>query len=306
MATHSKKRTPPDKPPVAAPLVPPGGNTLQVVESQGAPIDAEADWVFVRAEAEAQSPDTLERPTVTVKDAAMLGMTVARRAHSPAERAEFEKLIRVKLLDEAHYAKLSRYAGALFYVRAQLDRAPTASLALVPADVTDKGDVLRRRMVKVLSFYFGEETDVGKTLVKIRPGNGYTDLVGDLVTLATLYNTHRARIENTPEFYFATDEADAKKVAGDIVGHLSSTVDAPTWTDSQQRVWTLFRRAYDEVAAGGRYLFRHDADVGERFPTLHSLNAVGRQSPATKPDPSKPDPVNPDPSKPDPVNPDPA
>ncbi len=282
----------------------------QVGDAQPTGIDAEADWVFVRAESEALSPDTLEHPSVTVYDAAILGMTVARRAHSPTELAEFEKLLTTKLLDEGHYAKLSRYAGALLYVRAQIDRAPTASAALVPAELVTEGDTLRQRMVKVLGFYFGPGTKVGDALAKIRPGSGYTDLVGDLVTLATHYHDQRARIERTPEFYFATDEADAKRVAGDIVAHLSAIDDTPTWTNAQQRVWTLFRRAYDEVAAGGRYLFRKDADVDERFPSLHSLNVAARQSAAKptepKPDPTKPDPAKPDPAKPDPAKPDPA
>lgn len=283
------------KTPGAAPSSPPGAIVSAHEEASPKPIDAEADWVFVRAEAEAQAPDALERPTVTVRDAAMLGMTVARRAHSSSERSAFEKLLTAGLLDGAHYTKLTRYAGALLYVRAQIDRAPTVSLALVPADLAEKGDLIRRRMVKVLGFYFAEGTDVGDTVAKIRPGSSYADLVGDLVTLATLYRDHRARIEHTPEFYFASDETDAKQVAGEIVAHLSSTEEGPSWTDAQQRVWTLFRRAYDEVAAGGRYLFRRDADVGERFPTLHSLNAVGRQSPAAKGEPAKPDPSKPDP-----------
>lgn len=279
----------------AAHPIPPGANTQPVGDAQPTGIDAEADWVFVRAESEALSPDVLEHPSVTVREAAILGMTVARRAHAPAERAEFEKLITPKLLDADHYAKLSRYAGALLYVRAMLDRAPTASTALVPAALVAEGETLRQRMVKVLAFYFVDGTKVGDALAKIRPGNGYADLVGDLVTLATHYHEHRARIERTPEFYFATDEADAKRVAGDIVTHLSNTDAAPTWTDTQQRVWTLFRRAYDEVAAAGRYLFRKDADVDERFPTLHSLNVAARQS-AAKPTEPRPDPAKPDPA----------
>ena len=311
MAARNKNRgATPQNTPGVAPPGPPGANTQQVGDAQPTGIDAEADWVFVRAESAALSPDMLEHPSVTVREAAILGMTVARRVQSPAERAEFEKLIATKLLDANDYTKLPRYAGALLYVRAMLDRAPTASAALVPAELVAEGDTLRQRMVKVLGFYFGEGTRVGDALAKIRPGSGYTDLVGDLVTLATHYHEQRTRIERTPEFYFATDEADARRVAGEIVGHLSATDDTPTWTDAQQRIWTLFRRAYDEVAEAGRYLFRKDADVDERFPSLHSLNVAARQSAAKptepRPDPAKPAEPRPDPAKPAEPRPDPA
>lgn len=297
MATNSaSKGTAPARNPVVVQSGQTGDPTDEVRDALPADADAEAAWMAAKPEAEQLADDALEHPSVTVREAAILGMTVARRAHTPAERAEFQKLIAARLLDEGHYAKLSRYASALFFVRAQVERAPTESTVQVPTDVIDKGDEVRRRMLKVLGFYFDETTAVGAKLAKIRPGNGYADLSGDLITLATLYRDHRARIEHTPEFYFATDEAEARRIASDIVTHLSTTDDSPTWTDAQQRVWTLFRRAYDEVTVAGRYLFRRDPDVSERYPSLHTLNVAARQSAAKPAEPTPPAPDS-DPKK---------
>ena len=292
-ARNTTKGTAPVQTPVAAQSSLTGVHTDEAREEL--PADAEAAWTTVRAEADALPDDLLEHPSVPVRDAAILGMTVARRAHTPTEGAEFQKLITAKLLAEADYTRLSLYASALFFVRAQVDRAPADSTVMVPAELVDQGDLIRRRMLKVLGFYFDDSTPVGAKLAKIRPGNGYADLGGDLVTLATLYRDHRARIEHTPEFYFATDEAEAKRIASEIVTHLSTTDDAPTWVDAQQRVWTLFRRAYDEVTVGGRYLFRRDPAAGERYPTLHSLNVAARQQSAKTDEPTPPTPPTPDP-----------
>jgi hypothetical protein len=73
-------------------------------------------------------------------------------------------------------------------------------------------------------------------------------------------------------------------LAGKILEHLSTDDEASTWNSVQLRVYTLFLHAYDEVCAAGRYLFRAAADVGERFPSRHSLTA-GR---APKSEPKKP------------------
>ena len=278
MATNNRSRKAPAPPSAAAQQVHPQA------DAQPATMNTEYDWALVRPEAEALAPAALGRPTVPVREAALLGLTVARRILSSSERAEFEKLVAVKLLDGALLTLLPRYAGALLYVRAQLDRAPASSQVLVPASVVTEADEVRTRMLKVLSFYFGPETEVGRKLAKIRQGSGHADLAGDLVALVTLYRDHRARIEGTPEFYRATDEADAARLAGKILEHLSTDDEASTWNSVQLRVYTLFLHAYDEACAAGRYLFRAADDVGERFPSLHSLNA-GR---APKAEPKKP------------------
>lgn len=252
-------------------------------------IDTGSEWEAARAEAEALPRAAIRQPSAAVRQAATLGLSVARRVQASGEREALARLAASGHFDPAEVERLARFAAALLYVRAQLERSPARSGATVPAALVRESEATRARMLKVLGFYFDDDPETGRALARIRQGSGHADLAGDLVALASLYREHRARIAQTPEHYRAADVDAATSLAGRIYALLSADDATAVWSERQARVWTVFARAYEEVSAAGRYVFRRDADVEARFPALHSVNTAPRRAPKPeKPDAPKP------------------
>lgn len=296
---NSEQRSPSIAPVIARILALSPSSPPSPIAEEEVSLHVEQAWHRVKVEALSLPVDAVVSPRVNVRVAALLGMRVAQRVLTSPEHTRFEALAQVKEFELAHLTRMPDFAGALLYVRARIDGSPAASEATVPADLIKEATDVRARMFKVLGFYFDGGGEVARTLTRLRQGSGHADLASDLVALAPLYREHRARIEKTPEFYRATDEADAARLGGQIFQHLATPHDKPTWSQTQQRVWTLFDRAYTELCAAGQYLFRHDPDVDARFPSLYLLNVAARQSPSAEPaapvapaaEPAKPGPA---------------
>lgn len=56
----------------------------------------------------------------------------------------------------------------------------------------------------------------------------------------------------------------------------------------RDRAWTLLLRCYDEVAATGRWLLRHEPKVDAYFPSLHAAGrpGIGRNKSSKTPAPA--------------------
>jgi hypothetical protein len=56
----------------------------------------------------------------------------------------------------------------------------------------------------------------------------------------------------------------------------------------RDRAWTLLSRCYEEVAAAGRWLLRHEPKVDAYFPSLHAVGrpGVGRSKSSKAPSPA--------------------
>lgn len=292
MPRKRKAAAPLRAPQPTSPTVPPPADgdvspQENVAATKDSPAESEAlsvlqaAWVSLRDAAQALRPEELLQPTVPVRDAALLGLRVATAlAADPSATGDFAQLAATPFFDARHLRDLAGAARAVLYVRAHVDAdAPTT--AAVPAELIEQAKGYQGRMLKVLGFYFGEASDVGRELVKLRAANGHAALAGALLTLGTLYEAHQKRIEKTPEFYRADDPREAGAVAEKIYAHLAAPDATGTWADQQARIWTLFVTAYGEVCAAGRFMYRGAADLDARFPSLHSLNAA-RRGPAKK------------------------
>jgi hypothetical protein len=158
--------------------------------------------------------------------------------------------------------------------RRQLLAGATKSQAKASEEVIASAQQVRKRMLKLMEHYFGDDEAFGPTVAAIRSGTGYQDLANDLQGLADLFDRPRvkAAVERDPVYYQPGDAQTARQHAGAILTELglNAAGEAQQWTDLAQRTWTLLSTSYDEVQAAGQFLFRHDEDVRESYPSLIS------------------------------------
>jgi hypothetical protein len=267
--------------PVASPNLPYGPERANVF------LDA---WQTVCTMLDALAPEEIVQPNVPVREAALLGLRVANAIESDAAmKADFVRLAETPFFQERFLHELPLAARALLYLRAHVDSERAPSGALSP-ELLAQAKELHTRMLKVLAFYFDRESEVGSELVRIRSARGHAGLAGALVSLATLYDTHRDRLVKTPEHYHATDAQEALVIAEAIVAHLTAPDSSARWGELQAPLWTLFVNAYEEVCAAGRFIYRHDRNRDVRFPALVSLNVARRNTAKRRgePDPTPP------------------
>jgi hypothetical protein len=208
-------------------------------------------------------------------------------------RSNFEALAKAGLFDLTLLDALPDLGRALWFVRHRLDeQVALGSRATLPTELLDAATELRRDMLRVLEFRFGDDADVTARLDFIRRGTGHQDLADDLMRLGGLYHSHATTLHGTPSPYRAGDGERASKLAAQILmtlgqkpslektsaGTKKSRQLSDDWSDLQSRCATLLEQAYDEVAAAGRFLCRHKPDLAPRFASLTSIARNRRQN----------------------------
>ena len=207
-------------------------------------------------------------------------------------RQGFTTLAKAGLFELSHLDGLPELARTLWYIRHRLDeQVALGSRATLPTELLDAATELRRDMLRVLEFRFGDDADVTARLDFIRRGTGHQDLADDLMRLGGLYHSHATTLHGTPSPYRAWDGERASKLAAQILmtlgqkpslektsaGTKKSSQLSDDWSDLQSRCATLLEQAYDEVAAAGRFLCRHKPDLVPRFASLGSIARNRRQ-----------------------------
>lgn len=142
----------------------------------------------------------------------------------------------------------------------------------VPEDVLDPAVKLRERMCKVLEYVCHDNQKVLEQVADIRKGSGYLDLISDLGRLARLFRENHITLSRDQIQYRAEDAQAAQDAAGRIRAELTKAgvPDRTVLRERAARVFGLLRFAYEEVAAAGRFLWRHE-DGDTRFPPLRVL-----------------------------------
>jgi hypothetical protein len=196
-------------------------------------------------------------------------LKIAAAAADPPERARFAELPE---FDSANVDDLESAAWALWHARVEyLAAAAGTTVATLPPDLVQEGTDTRSRMMHVLGYHFAKNAKVMLELDAIRQGAGYLDLAMDLSRLARLYHGHKATLNHDRSHYRAGDQRRALELSKRITTAIRAAENpAAAWADKQARAWTLLRRIYEEVAAGGRFLHRH-TDAATAFPPLNAL-----------------------------------
>jgi len=147
-----------------------------------------------------------------------------------------------------------------------------ASGVQVPKEVLDPAVALRAGMCSVIEYVCHNNQKVLDQVADIRKGSGHLELISDLGRLARLYREHHLTLSRDQIRYRAEDAQAAQDAAGRIRAALTGAgvSDRTVLRQRAARVFGLLRRSYEEVAAAGRFLWRHEAGK-TRFPPLRVL-----------------------------------
>lgn len=194
--------------------------------------------------------------------------------------AQFQAMGKAGLFLMTTLEDLKTAALAALYAFNQAEMAGSyATDAMVPATLVAQASAVEKRMQARCEYAFANDPTVKPLLDMLRPGTGYNDLANDLLGYASIYESKKAQIvaTNDPN-YRATDLADAKSYAGQLLACLTSsmTPKAKVAYDQLQRLWTLLAAIYAEVQATGLFILRFDPQRHARFPSMTSIARATR------------------------------
>lgn len=272
----TKPRTKPEPKPVAAP-------------------SAEDCYLRLQAEIDAV-PLTDARPvSLDVQQAAMVGLGVHDILQRPEHRDAVQALTKLEIIDGTLVLGLADIARAAWYTRYKvLMTGAVTSEAALPVTLLDPALALRARMRKTLEYQLDDDASVQPLLAQLRLGAGHLDLANDLLGYADMYGQFTALLLRDGKNYRPTDEAEARKLSGEITRALGvgTTPEQTAWRTSQARAFFLLRKHYEEAVRLGRFLYHYE-DGESLFPSLFAAvrAAPTREKPADPPsgtDPSTP------------------
>ncbi len=228
---------------------------------------SEAQFAFVRLDAES---------------AAFAGLRVDKLIRTTTLQARFKKQHDVGEFDLAHVHDLKALCTIVIYLWGEAKAAGALKTsAKIPADVMVKAIEIERRMQGMCEYHFRNDLDIWPEVLRLAPGTSYRDTAGDLMGYARIYELRHAVVAADPTNYRETDVADARRLAKEMMEHLTSelTPEAKAAYLLLVRAWTLLIQVYEEVQAVGLHLQRK---VPERFAQFPSLYAAGRPNSGRK------------------------
>jgi hypothetical protein len=236
-----------------------------------------------------------DQPRADVAAAATVALGVAQKLRNKAVRQRFLSLPQEAFSHE-HLQDLEPAARAVLAAQARSASAEAARTeAKVPLDLAQRAAAQRERMLKLCDYYFSDDDKLGKEVRDIRQGAGYLDLASDLHRLGKIYEEEKAVVQKDTRYYVAGDGALAERLAVEIeesLGQRSRGRGKGSQLPDKDLLWRAFSflvAVYDEVAAAGRFLFRHEGGE-ELFP---SLFAASRSPRRRRPRPPAPKPGSP-------------
>jgi hypothetical protein len=240
--------------------------------------------------------DELQPLNVDMTTAAIGAIGVADRAREPSLLARFQGLPPGEF-DVTQLDRLSELGWGALHTVTLSSQVNGRGRTKLPADLVERAITIEARMQTCCEYHLGDHPEAGVEVARLRPGNGYSDVAGDLLGYAGLYHTYQDILSRDTKHYLATDLDEAVSTAEQMYTLLgeSATIQAEVSAVDVQRVWTLLLRTYEDVAATGRWLLRGESRRAERlFPSLFRLSRTGRRSradepadePATAPEPA--------------------
>jgi hypothetical protein len=272
----------------------PDASTIPTID----PAAAQKAFTALRSRLLDLAPAEILPVNIDLQKAAIAALAVGRWVKEPELRARFRKLPESEF-QQAYVDDLETIALAALHVSVELLTASAASTeAKLPGNLVEEATTLKQRMLRLVEYHFGDDPEDGLEIASIKLGAGYPDLASDLLRLAKLYKKRHAEVELDPKHYLATDRADAQRAANAILALLGAAKnqDQKAWSDLAARSFTFLLRAYGEVSAAGRFLYRND-EAEARFPSLYAAarpnigrarRAKSSEERASDPSPSDP------------------
>ncbi|WP_437931584.1 hypothetical protein WMF37_20760 [Sorangium sp. So ce291] len=237
------------------------------------------------------TPDRLEVPRLDVESVgrALLGVHALTQAppllalyKGAAAQGEFQ-------LDNLDHLKA--LALILLHAYRQADAAGAfTSGAKLSAALDKESAEVESRLQKVCEHFFGDDPELGPVLRRLSAGTGYLDRAYDLLGYADIYQARHDVVSRDPVHYRATDLADARRLASQILAVLGAALSprAREAYDLLQRAWTLAKPLYVEVQELGLRFLRYDPQREARFPSLYVVGRAGQGRKRTKKEPAAP------------------
>ncbi|WP_437574831.1 hypothetical protein [Sorangium sp. So ce887] len=237
------------------------------------------------------TPDRLEVPRLDIESASRALLTVHALTQAPplvalyrgaAAQGEFQ-------LDNLEHLKA--LALILLHAYRQADAAGAfTSGAKLSAALDKESAEVESRLQKVCEHFFGDGPELGPVLRRLSAGTGYLDRAYDLLGYADIYQAQHDIVSKDPIHYRATDLADARRLASQILTVLGAALSpkAREAYDLLQRAWTLAKPLYIEVQELGLRFLRYDPQREARFPSLYVVGRVGQGRKRTKKEPAAP------------------
>jgi hypothetical protein len=269
-----------------APIVPPGivaipSAILAAALEPERYDEAEADLALgrLRPQLDALPPDAVQPPRVDAQAAALaaLGVYAFVTQVAPVRRL-FKGVASSGTFELENLARLRDVAFVVIRTRRQAEAAGVfATAAKVPPALITAGQEVEKRMQSLLEYKYANDPEVAPILRQLSPGIGHRDLAEVLLGYAAIYERRAAEVAADTTHYRLGDVAEARRIAGEILGHLSASMSPKERVayELHCRAWSLLQRTYAEVQALGRWLLRADPQGDERFPFLV---AAGRTS----------------------------
>lgn len=244
------------------------------------PAAAASFLVAFRSRLDAIQAADLLVPRLDIRAAALAALGVYAFVTQVAPlHARFQKQDSIGEFDIASIEGLKAASFLVFFTHAQAEAAGAfATDTKVPADLMQEGLEVEARMQELCEYKFKRDTRIAPLLALLRPGSGYRDLAGDLLGYADIYVMRPKQVASDETNYRATDVADARRIAGEIMAHLAAamTPKAREAYELMQRAWTLLVQTYFEVQEVGTCLLRRDPKRDEWFPSLYAAGRSGR------------------------------
>jgi hypothetical protein len=135
-------------------------------------------------------------------------------------------------------------------------------------ETMERGQNLRRRMLKSCGWNLRRNRKVQATLDLIREGDSTPDLAQDLHDLAGLVENNEPAFVKDQTFDAPAVAAEAREVSGKLMGGKSAYYHSFNKTqakDLRDRAFTFLNDLVDEMRHAGTYAFDDDADMVTRF-----------------------------------------
>ncbi|XYI00196.1 hypothetical protein ACMHYB_10785 [Sorangium sp. So ce1128] len=231
------------------------------------------------------TPERLEVPRVDVESVSRALLTVHALTQAPPLLALYRGAAAQGEFQLDNLDHLKALALILLHAYRQADAAGAfTSGAKLSAALDKESAEVESRLQKVCEHFFGDDPEIGPVLRRLSAGTGYLDRAYDLLGYADIYQAKHDVVSTDPVHYRATDLADARRLASQMLAVLGAALSpkAREAYDLLQRAWTLARPLYVEVQELGLRFLRYDPQRDARFPSLYVVGRAGQGRKRTK------------------------
>ncbi|MGK3998605.1 hypothetical protein [Sorangium sp. So ce1024] len=231
------------------------------------------------------TPDRLEVPRVDVESVSRALLTVHALTQAPPLLALYQGAAAQGEFHIDNLDHLKALALILLHAYRQADAAGAfTSGAKLSAALDKESAEIEARLQKVCEHFFGDDPELAPVLRRLSAGTGYLDRAYDLLGYADIYQAKQDVVSTDPVHYRATDLADARRLASQMLAVLGAALSpkAREAYDLLQRAWTLAKPLYAEVQELGLRFLRYDPQRDARFPSLYVVGRAGQGRKKTK------------------------